>query len=116
MRKSQRFGHAAGVVDVAAGAAGALFRQRRAVVVELKRHADDVIAFARQLGRDDRAVHAARHRDQNARLGRGLCKAERVERQIARHGDTGVEETRANIGKFETFSTPRPRRPKPAVK
>ena len=38
----------AGVVDVLAGAAGALAMGRRTMVVELQRDADDVVAFRLQ--------------------------------------------------------------------
>ena len=44
MRNADPLGDGAGVVDVAAGAAGALAMGRRAVIVELQRDADDVIA------------------------------------------------------------------------
>ena len=73
-------GDVAGVVNVLAGAAGALAVGRRAVVVELHRHADDVVALARQQRRRDARIDAARHRDDDARgLGR-LGQAEAVER------------------------------------
>ena len=44
MRNADALGDRAGVVDVLAGAAGALAVGRRAVVVELQRDADDVVA------------------------------------------------------------------------
>ena len=44
MRDAERLGDAARVVDVLAGAAGAGAVRRRAVVVELQRHADHVVA------------------------------------------------------------------------
>jgi hypothetical protein len=49
MGKAHLLGHAAGVVDVAARAAGALLGQRRAVIVELQGDAHHVIAFLGQL-------------------------------------------------------------------
>ena len=44
MRNADALGDRAGVVDVLAGAAGALAMGRGAMVVELQRHADDVVA------------------------------------------------------------------------
>ena len=58
-------GRRARVVDVLTGAAGALLLDRRAVVVELQRNADDVIAGPRQQGGGDRGVHATRHGGHN---------------------------------------------------
>ena len=53
MREAARIGDAAGIVNVLAGAAGFGFRSRRAVIVELQRHADDVVAFlVQQAGGD----------------------------------------------------------------
>ncbi len=59
-------GHAARVVDVLAGAARALAAGRRAVVVELQRDADHLVAGLVQQAGDGAAVHAARHRDEDA--------------------------------------------------
>ena len=71
-------GHAAGIVDVAPGAAGALAGQRGAVIVELQRDSHDVIALFGQLRRDDGTVDATGHGDHDAcHFGR-LCKAETV--------------------------------------
>ena len=71
MRDAERLGDAAGVVDVLAGAAGALAVHGGAVVVELQRDADDVVALALQQRRDDRGIDAARHGDDDARRRRG---------------------------------------------
>ena len=79
MREPHALGHAAGVVNVLSGATGTLFRQRRAVIVKLQGHADHVIAFGLQPGRDDRAVHAARHRHDNAGIGGGLGETKAVQ-------------------------------------
>ncbi len=73
-------GDVARVVDVLAGAAGALAVGRRAMVVELHRHADDVVAFARQQRRGDARIDAARHRDDDAGVLGGLGQPEAVER------------------------------------
>ena len=53
MRDADRLRDAAGIVDVLAGAAGALAVRRGAVVVELQRDADDIVALALQQGGDD---------------------------------------------------------------
>lgn len=74
MWKAHRFGHAGGILNVASSAAGTLFRERRAVVIQLQRDANDIIAFAGQLGRDDRTVDPAGHGDNNAGLRGGLAK------------------------------------------
>ena len=107
--KAHFFGHPARVMDVAAGTAGALFRQRGAVVVELQRDADHVIALFGQLRRDDGTVDAARHRHHDARLGRGFGETEGIQglgRSIKRHA-LSFFETHSNIGKCKILSTPR---------
>ncbi len=76
MRKAHLLGHPAGVVDVAPGAAGALLGQRRAVVVELERHAHHVVALVGQHRRDDRGIHPARHRHHDTGVPGRLRKAE----------------------------------------
>ena len=53
MRDVERVGDAAGIVDVLPGAAGALARGRGAMVVELQRGADDVVALLAQQAGDD---------------------------------------------------------------
>ena len=58
MRKAHRLGDTAGVVDIAAGTAGTLLRERCAVIVELQRHADHIVALRGKLGGNDRTVHA----------------------------------------------------------
>ena len=80
MRNAEPGGDVARVVNVLAGAAGALAVGRRAVVVELHRHADDVVALARQQRRDDAGIDAARHRDDDARVLGRLGQAQAVER------------------------------------
>ena len=66
MRDAERLGDAAGIVDVLAGAARAGAMRRRAMIVELQRDADDVIALALQQAGDDGGIDAARHRDDDA--------------------------------------------------
>jgi len=61
-------------VNVLPGAARALAVRRFAVIVELHRHADDVVAFGREQRRRDRRIDAARHRDNDAGIGWGLVE------------------------------------------
>ena len=76
VRDAQALGHLAGVVDVLAGAAGALLGQSRAVIVELQRDAHDIVALALQEAGHDRGVDAARHGDHDAG---GLRPAGKIE-------------------------------------
>ena len=78
MRDLQRVGHAARILDVLAGAAGALAADRLAMVVELERDADDVVAFGLQQRRDHRGVDAAGHGDDHARIGRAAVEMKAV--------------------------------------
>ncbi len=76
----------AGVMDVLARAAGALAMRRLAVIVELQRHADDVIALVAEQRGDDARVHAARHRHDDAGVARRLGQIEAVEDgRLCRH-------------------------------
>jgi hypothetical protein len=89
MRKAHRLGHAAGVMDIAARAARALLRQRRAMVVKLQRDSDHIVARARQLGRDHRGIDAARHRHDHAGIGRRLGKTQGIQRFGHRRAPVG---------------------------
>jgi hypothetical protein len=71
-------------VDVLAGAARALLLQRLSMIVELERHANDVITFALQKCRDDRRVDAARHCRNHARDARRFAESKTV--QDVAHG------------------------------
>ena len=82
MRNAEPRGDRAGIMDVAAGAAGALAVGRGAMIVELERDADHVVAGFRQQRRRDRGIDAARHGDDNARVGRPPLDIETVV-----HGD-----------------------------
>ena len=64
----------AGVVDVLAGAAGALAVRRLAMIVELHRHADDVVALAASIAATTRRIDAARHRHDDARVFGRPCR------------------------------------------
>ncbi len=78
MRDAQPLGDARGVMDVLPGAACALLRQGRAVVVELQRDADDVEPLLDQQRRGHRAVDAAGHGDDDAAVARRLVEAKGV--------------------------------------
>src|SRR5262249_11430411 len=79
VRNADVGGDAARVVDVAAGAAGALAVGCLAVVVELQGDADDVVALGLEQRRRHRRVDAARHGDDDARILRRARKIETVE-------------------------------------
>ena len=63
---------------VLAGAARAGAMRRRAMIVELQRDADDVIAFALQEAGNDGGIDAARHGDDDAGVFRASWKVEAV--------------------------------------
>src|SRR5262249_25279634 len=71
--------HRAGVIDVLAGAAGALAMGRGAMVVELQRDADDVVALGLEQRRRDRGIDATRHGDDHAGVPRKAFDVEAVE-------------------------------------
>ena len=66
MGNADALGDRARVVDILAGAAGALAVGGLAMVVELQRHPDDVIPFRLEQGRGDRGIDASRHGDDHA--------------------------------------------------
>ena len=70
VRNTDARGDRAGIMNIAAGATGAFAVGRRAVVVELERDADDVIAGVCQKRRGHRGIDPPRHRDDDARVGR----------------------------------------------
>src|SRR5262249_26479581 len=69
----------AGVIDVLAGAARALAVGRGAVVVELQRDADYVVALGLEQRRRDRRIDATRHGDDHAGVPRKAFDVEAVE-------------------------------------
>ncbi len=79
MRNADPLGNGTGVMDVAAGAAGALAVGRRAVIVKLQRDADDVVAGFRQDRGGNRGIDAARHGDDDARRRRPSLDIEQVQ-------------------------------------
>ena len=78
MRDLEQIRDAPRVLDVLASATGALAPDRLAMIVELKRDADDVVAFGLEQGRDHRGVDATRHGDDHARIGRTAFKMQTV--------------------------------------
>jgi hypothetical protein len=78
MRNLQPLGDAARILDVLSGATGSLAANRLAVVVELKRDTDDVVAVGLHQGGHDRRVDAAGHGDHDARIGRRARKMKTV--------------------------------------
>ena len=71
-------GDRAGVVDVLAGAAGALAMGRRAMVVELQRDADHVVALRLEQRRGHRGIDAAGHGDDDTGVLRTAFEIETV--------------------------------------
>jgi len=81
VRDVECLGHPAGVVDVLPGAACALAMRRLAVIVELERDADHVVAGALDQAGRHRGIHPARHRHDDA-------GSLRRPREIKLHTDT----------------------------
>ena len=79
MRNADPVRHRAGVVDILAGAAGALAVRRRAMVVELQGDADDVIALGLEQRGRYRRIDAAGHGDDDAGVLRSAFEVEAVE-------------------------------------
>ena len=79
MRNADPLGDVAGIVDVAAGAAGALAMGRGAMVVELQRDADDVIALGLQQRSRHRGIDAAGHGDDDPGVLRAAFEIQTVE-------------------------------------
>ena len=79
VRNTEPLRDAAGIMDVLARAAGARPVRGLAMIVELHRHADDVIALALQHSGDDRGIDPARHRDDNPIVFGATRKVEAVE-------------------------------------
>ena len=84
MGNAETGGDLARVVDVLAGAASAGAMRGLAVIVQLQRHADDVVTLGLEQRGDDGGIDAAGHGDDDARVGRRLGQVERVQRRA--HG------------------------------
>ena len=78
VRNAERLRNAARVVNVLAGAASAFFLRSGAGIVELQRHADDVIAFALEQRGGDGGIHATGHGNDHAGVARVLRKSKAV--------------------------------------
>ena len=78
MGNGERIGNAAGVVDVLTGAAGALAVGRGAVVVELQRDADDVIALGLEQRGRHRGIDATGHGDDDTGVLRAAFEVEGI--------------------------------------
>ena len=85
MRDADPLGDRARIVNIATGAASALAVGGGAVVVELERDADHVVAGFGQERGGDRRVDPTRHGDDNARVGRLTLDIETVQ-----HGHAAV--------------------------
>ena len=76
MRDPKRFTHTASVVNVLSRAAGPLLPESCAVIIKLKRDADDIIAGILRQGRGDRRIDPARHRNNHPCAGTIGAKTE----------------------------------------
>ena len=79
MGNAESLRHAAGVLNVLAGAAGALAANRLAMVVELERDADHVIALTLEEGSDHGGVDASGHGDDHPGVSRTPRQMKAVE-------------------------------------
>ena len=79
MRNADPLGDIAGIVDVLPGAAGALAMGGRAMIVELQRDADDVVAFGLQQRSRHRGIDAAGHGDDDPGVLRTAFEIQTVE-------------------------------------
>src|SRR5579875_214672 len=77
-----------GIMNILPGTAGAFAMFRRAVIVKLQRHADHFIALFDEKRSHGRGIDAARHRDDDTRLGGRLRQVEAVAEQG--HGAIGL--------------------------
>ncbi len=78
MGNLQFVGDAASVLNVLAGATGALAADRLAMIVELKRDPHDVVAFRLHEGGDDGGIDPAGHGDNDAGRGRRAFEVKTV--------------------------------------
>ena len=108
MRNADGLGDPLRIEDILAGAARFFALHRFAVIVELKRHPDDVIALLRQQGSGDGTVHAARHGDDDTRIRGRFGDADGVHgaeyRVFGRPGKRGLR----TQDRFRRRVTPRP--------
>jgi hypothetical protein len=95
MRNADPLGDIARVMDVLTGAAGALAMGGRAMIVELQRDADDVVALGLQQRGRHRGIDPAGHGDDDP----GILGAA-VEVQTVEHG-SGHRGDRSGIRRLE---------------
>jgi hypothetical protein len=81
VRDGESLSDIARIVDVLTGAARAFAMGRRAVVIQLHGHADDVIAIARHQSGYDAGIDPAGHRDDDARVLRRFWQTQGVQRR-----------------------------------
>ncbi len=79
VRDPERLRHPARVANILAGATGSLLGRGLAVIVELQRDADDVVALRLKQRRYHRGIHPARHGHNHAGISRGAWKVQTVE-------------------------------------
>jgi flagellar hook-length control protein FliK len=79
MRNADAIGHRLGVVDVLSGATRALAVDGGTVVVELQRHAHDIVTLLLEQCGDHRRIHATRHGNNHAGLLRRLRDIECIQ-------------------------------------
>ena len=82
VRNADAFGDHTGVVNIPTGAASPLTVGGRTVVVELERDADHIVAGVGQECRRDRRIDPARHRNDNARVGRLSVEIEAIDHGV----------------------------------
>src|SRR5262245_19043623 len=100
MGNLQFVGDAASVLDILPGAAGALTPRCLAMVVELKRDADDIVALRLYQRRNDRGIDPAGHGDDHAGPGLGAIKETTVEHwRLQRNHYKYPLETTSNAGR-----------------
>ena len=78
VRDAEAGGGKTRIMYVLSGATRSFAVNRRAMVVKLQRHADHLVALLFEKSGHDRGVDPARHRDDHARLRRGLIETETI--------------------------------------
>src|SRR6202040_4070182 len=78
VRDAETGGGKTRIMDVLSGATGSFAMNRRAMVVKLQRYADHLVALLLEQRGHDRGVDPTRHRDDHARLRRGLIEPETI--------------------------------------
>src|SRR5262245_45198302 len=79
VRNAQHASHVPRIVNVLPRTASALLLGGAALVIQLKRHADDIVALALEQRRNNGRIHAARHRRNDAGRARRLVKSKSID-------------------------------------